>query len=64
MKVILLDIDSVLNSPMTANPRKSPYIVEKRLLTRLQASGNLGETRGLSVMRRSSAGEEARHEQR
>ena len=36
MKVIFLDIDGVLNCEMTRNPRKFPYVVDKKLLTRLQ----------------------------
>src|SRR5690349_14934412 len=34
MKVIFLDIDGVLNSDATPNPRKLPYVVDKRLLRR------------------------------
>ena len=36
MKVIFLDIDGVLNCKKTPNPRKFPYIVDKRLLARLR----------------------------
>ena len=36
MKVIFLDIDGVLNCPTTPNPRQFPYVVDKRLLLRLQ----------------------------
>jgi hypothetical protein len=36
MKVIFLDIDGVLNSSRTRNPRKFPYVVEPRLLRRLK----------------------------
>jgi hypothetical protein len=36
MKVIFLDIDGVLNCEKTPNPRKFPYIVDKRLLARLR----------------------------
>ena len=36
MKVIFLDIDGVLNCEKTANPRKLPYIVDRRLLGRLK----------------------------
>ena len=35
MKVILLDIDGVLNCDQTPNHRKFPYIVDKKLLARL-----------------------------
>jgi hypothetical protein len=34
MKVVFLDIDGVLNTKNTTNPRKLPYIVERRLLAR------------------------------
>jgi hypothetical protein len=34
MKVIFLDIDGVLNCKSTPNPRKFPYIVDKKLLAR------------------------------
>jgi HAD domain in Swiss Army Knife RNA repair proteins len=36
MKVIFLDIDGVLNCPKPPNPRKFPYVVDKRLLGRLK----------------------------
>ena len=36
MKVIFLDIDGVINCDQTPNPRKFPYIVDKRLLARLR----------------------------
>jgi hypothetical protein len=36
MKIIFLDIDGVLNCKATPNPRKFPYIVDPRLLNRLQ----------------------------
>jgi HAD domain in Swiss Army Knife RNA repair proteins len=36
MKVIFLDIDGVLNCAKTPNPRKFPYVVDKRLLGRLK----------------------------
>jgi hypothetical protein len=35
MKVIFLDIDGVLNCDKTRNPRKFPYVVDKKLLGRL-----------------------------
>jgi hypothetical protein len=35
MKIIFLDIDGVLNCDKTPNPRKFPYIVDKKLLERL-----------------------------
>jgi hypothetical protein len=37
MKVIFLDIDGVLNCEKTRNPRKFPYIVDKKLLARLKS---------------------------
>jgi hypothetical protein len=36
MKVIFLDIDGVLNTRHTPNPRKLPYIVDKKLVKRLK----------------------------
>lgn len=36
MKVIFLDIDGVLNCALTPNPRKFPYIIDKRLLAKLK----------------------------
>ena len=36
MKIIFLDIDGVLNCGKTPNPRKFPYIVDKKLLARLK----------------------------
>ena len=36
MKVIFLDIDGVLNCSKTRNPRKLPYVVDKRLLALLK----------------------------
>jgi hypothetical protein len=36
MKVIFLDIDGVLNYKKTPNPRKFPYVVDKRLLVRFK----------------------------
>jgi HAD domain in Swiss Army Knife RNA repair proteins len=35
MKVIFLDIDGVLNCKTTPNPRKFPYVVDPKLLRRL-----------------------------
>ena len=35
-KVIFLDIDGVLNCGRTPNPRKFPYVVDTRLLSRLK----------------------------
>ena len=37
MKIIFLDIDGVLNCDKTPNPRKFPYIVDKKLLRRLKS---------------------------
>jgi hypothetical protein len=34
MKIIFLDIDGVLNCDKTPNPRKFPYVVDKKLLLR------------------------------
>lgn len=36
MKVIFLDIDGVLNSKNTPNPRQFPYVVDPKLLKRLK----------------------------
>ena len=36
MKAIFLDIDGVLNCESTPNPRKLPYIVDKKLLARFR----------------------------
>ncbi len=36
MKVIFLDIDGVLNTTKTPNPRELPYIAEKKLVGRLK----------------------------
>jgi hypothetical protein len=36
MKVIFLDIDGVLNSTNTPNPRKFPYMVDPKLLKRFK----------------------------
>jgi hypothetical protein len=36
MKVVFLDIDGVLNCDSTPNPRKFPYIVDKKLLARFK----------------------------
>jgi hypothetical protein len=36
MKVIFLDVDGVLNCKKTPNPRKLPYVVDKRLLARFR----------------------------
>src|ERR1700684_1329429 len=36
MKVIFLDMDGVLNSDQTPNPRKLPYVVDRKLLTRFK----------------------------
>jgi hypothetical protein len=35
MKIIFLDIDGVLNCDHTPNPRNFPYVVDKKLLARL-----------------------------
>jgi hypothetical protein len=36
VKVIFLDIDGVLNTTATPNPRKLPYIVDKKMVRRLR----------------------------
>src|SRR5438105_1935022 len=36
MKVIFLDIDGVLTCDDTPNPRKFPYVVDRKLLSRLK----------------------------
>jgi hypothetical protein len=36
MKVIFLDIDGVLNCASTPNPRKFPYVVDRKLLARFK----------------------------
>jgi HAD domain in Swiss Army Knife RNA repair proteins len=36
MKIIFLDIDGVLNCKKTPNPRKLPYVVDKRLVARFK----------------------------
>jgi hypothetical protein len=36
VKVIFVDIDGVLNCEDTPNPRKFPYVVDKKLLTRFK----------------------------
>jgi len=36
MKVIFLDLDGVLNCKATPNPRKLPYVVDRKLLRRFQ----------------------------
>jgi hypothetical protein len=51
MKIIFLDIDGVLNCDKTPNPRKFPYIVDKRLLARLK---KLLERTGAKVVLTSS----------
>jgi hypothetical protein len=35
VQVVFLDIDGVLNCKTTSNPRKFPYVVDKKLLARL-----------------------------
>jgi hypothetical protein len=51
MKVIFLDIDGVLNCQTTHNPRKLPYVVDKKLLARLR---KLLERTGAKVVLSSS----------
>jgi Swiss Army Knife RNA repair-like protein len=40
MKVIFTDIDGVLNCKRTPNPRKFPYVIDKRLIERFTALVN------------------------
>ena len=49
--MIFLDIDGVLNCEKTPNPRKFPYVVDKKLLARLQ---KLLERTGAKVVLSSS----------
>ncbi|MEA2942494.1 MAG: hypothetical protein QOD09_3023 [Bradyrhizobium sp.] len=51
MKIIFLDIDGVLNCDNTPNPRKFPYIVDKKLLARFK---KLLERTGAKVVLSSS----------
>jgi HAD domain in Swiss Army Knife RNA repair proteins len=51
MKVIFLDIDGVLNCDATPNPRKFPYVIDKKLLARLK---RLLERTGAKVVLTSS----------
>jgi hypothetical protein len=36
MRVLFFDIDGVLNTRATPNPRKLPYVVDQRLVTRFK----------------------------
>src|SRR3954454_22452465 len=36
MKIVFLDIDGVLTCDQTPNPRKFPYVVDRKLLARLK----------------------------
>jgi hypothetical protein len=47
MKIIFLDIDGVLNTTHTENPRKFPYLVEPELVERLKA---LKEATGAEIV--------------
>jgi hypothetical protein len=51
MKVLFLDIDGVLNCSKTPNPRKLPYVIDKKLLARLE---RLVERTGAKVVLSSS----------
>jgi hypothetical protein len=51
MKVLFLDIDGVLNCSKTPNPRKLPYVIDKKLLARLE---RLLERTGAKVVLSSS----------
>jgi hypothetical protein len=48
MKVIFFDIDGVLNCDSTPNPRKFPYVADKRLVRRFNAL--LRRTKAMAVM--------------
>ncbi len=48
MKIIFLDIDGVLNCDKTPNPRKFPYVVDRKLLQRL--NGLLERTKARVVL--------------
>jgi hypothetical protein len=48
MKIIFLDIDGVLNCDKTPNPRKFPYVVDRKLLQRLD--GLLERTKARVVL--------------
>jgi hypothetical protein len=37
MKIIFLDIDGVLNCKSTPNPRQFPYVIDQKLLSRLNS---------------------------
>jgi hypothetical protein len=48
MKVVFLDIDGVLNCTKTKNPRKFPYVIDPKLLARL--NGLLDRTGAKAVL--------------
>jgi hypothetical protein len=48
MKIIFLDIDGVLNCDKTRNPRKFPYVIDRKLLQRL--NGLLKRTKARVVL--------------
>jgi hypothetical protein len=48
MKIIFLDIDGVLNCEKTPNSRKFPYVVDKKLL--LRVNGLVERTRAKVVL--------------
>jgi hypothetical protein len=50
MKVVFLDIDGVLNTRQTPNPRKFPYVVDKTLVRRLKRL--LAQTKAKAYSRR------------
>ena len=55
MRIIFLDVDGVLNSESTPNPRKLPYIVEQSLLELLKRLLTLTDANTFAVTARSLA---------
>jgi hypothetical protein len=48
MKILFIDIDGVLNTTSTRNPRKLPYVAEKKFVVRLRKL--LGACRAKTVL--------------